>query len=98
MCDVSGCSVSSACGLMKPFSSIISYLLTFKRCPLVTYTYVYATMLDSVTESVKKSPQEASTASTVEVLLWKHFRKAINIPVSYTHLRAHETVLDLVCR
>ena len=21
-----------------------------------------------------------------------------NIPVSYTHLRAHETVLDLVCR
>ena len=29
------------------------------------------------------------------------FRNAINIglpPVSYTHLRAHETVLDLVCR
>ena len=22
----------------------------------------------------------------------------IDIPVSYTHLRAHETVLDLVCR
>ena len=21
-----------------------------------------------------------------------------NVPVSYTHLRAHETVLDLVCR
>mgnify|MGYP003381695666 CR=1 FL=1 len=25
-------------------------------------------------------------------------RKAIGVPVSYTHLRAHETVLDLVCR
>ena len=24
--------------------------------------------------------------------------KLVNIPVSYTHLRAHETVLDLVCR
>ena len=24
--------------------------------------------------------------------------KPSNIPVSYTHLRAHETVLDLVCR
>ena len=23
---------------------------------------------------------------------------AVNMPVSYTHLRAHETVLDLVCR
>ena len=23
---------------------------------------------------------------------------AVKIPVSYTHLRAHETVLDLVCR
>ena len=22
----------------------------------------------------------------------------LNLPVSYTHLRAHETVLDLVCR
>ena len=26
------------------------------------------------------------------------FKKYINDPVSYTHLRAHETVLDLVCR
>ena len=26
-----------------------------------------------------------------------HFYDVIN-PVSYTHLRAHETVLDLVCR
>ena len=25
-------------------------------------------------------------------------RKVILNPVSYTHLRAHETVLDLVCR
>ena len=32
---------------------------------------------------------------------WKAFRwfhAAAFTPVSYTHLRAHETVLDLVCR
>ena len=28
-----------------------------------------------------------------EVMDWPHLE-----PVSYTHLRAHETVLDLVCR
>ena len=27
-----------------------------------------------------------------------HAKQAGQIPVSYTHLRAHETVLDLVCR
>ena len=32
--------------------------------------------------------------------LWPIVRRATNVdtPVSYTHLRAHETVLDLVCR
>ena len=31
---------------------------------------------------------------------WAAFRAALDDagPVSYTHLRAHETVLDLVCR
>ena len=33
-------------------------------------------------------PLEAATKSA----------KAAQAPVSYTHLRAHETVLDLVCR
>ena len=28
----------------------------------------------------------------------RHFFSRNHIPVSYTHLRAHETVLDLVCR
>ena len=28
----------------------------------------------------------------------KDFGKGSVMPVSYTHLRAHETVLDLVCR
>src|SRR5665811_2056174 len=31
----------------------------------------------------------------VQVLLWQ---QPLVSPVSYTHLRAHETVLDLVCR
>ena len=34
-----------------------------------------------------------------ETLLLRHKRKVwSHISVSYTHLRAHETVLDLVCR
>ena len=27
-----------------------------------------------------------------------HYNSSLRTPVSYTHLRAHETVLDLVCR
>src|SRR5664280_3840359 len=38
----------------------------------------------------------------LRIVLTKNATEAINIavfgPVSYTHLRAHETVLDLVCR
>ena len=29
---------------------------------------------------------------------WRRPGLVADIPVSYTHLRAHETVLDLVCR
>ena len=32
------------------------------------------------------------------ILKWKAFGPILEMPVSYTHLRAHETVLDLVCR
>ena len=35
----------------------------------------------------------------IEVLEWKLSEwQHIETPVSYTHLRAHETVLDIVCR
>src|SRR5664280_232030 len=38
--------------------------------------------------------------TVAEVEAWKDrfLLAAENAPVSYTHLRAHETVLDLVCR
>ena len=35
---------------------------------------------------------------TKRVILEMYDDMAVAIPVSYTHLRAHETVLDLVCR
>ena len=35
--------------------------------------------------------------STVEVLGPERSSPGTTVPVSYTHLRAHETVLDLVC-
>ena len=45
---------------------------------------------------------EARWIATVDTdLVLKNHAVAVNngrIPVSYTHLRAHETVLDLVCR
>ena len=39
-------------------------------------------------------------ASTSEGVFWETLNAAgvMQVPVSYTHLRAHETVLDLVCR
>ena len=45
------------------------------------------------------SPAHNPQAQKVEPLLWKaEEQKDPIVPVSYTHLRAHETVLDLVCR
>src|SRR5665811_2512782 len=43
----------------------------------------------------KQDPVPGNTGSRV-LLPWN--AKWISDPVSYTHLRAHETVLDLVCR
>ena len=34
----------------------------------------------------------------IDVLSQPAKREALTKPVSYTHLRAHETVLDIVCR
>src|SRR5664280_3432149 len=40
----------------------------------------------------------AAHRSLVEAAVAAHVRVYCEKPVSYTHLRAHETVLDLVCR
>ena len=40
----------------------------------------------------------ACSGETDGILLFTVYDREHNIPVSYTHLRAHETVLDLVCR
>ena len=46
-----------------------------------------------------KQPNTALTwpATTTQTVLWD-VSGTSSAPVSYTHLRAHETVLDLVCR
>ena len=44
---------------------------------------------------------EGPTSAVETASLWSRFAAmttAVLAPVSYTHLRAHETVLDLVCR
>src|SRR5665811_568683 len=38
------------------------------------------------------------TKDIVETRIRQQVMMALSSPVSYTHLRAHETVLDLVCR
>src|SRR5665811_1486997 len=47
-------------------------------------------------------PATASVEAQELICLWMCFKANVlgdgNRPVSYTHLRAHETVLDLVCR
>ena len=37
-------------------------------------------------------------ASAAELVMGESDERIPAVPVSYTHLRAHETVLDLVCR
>ena len=41
--------------------------------------------------------ERAAGAPTPDLVVWPENAADID-PVSYTHLRAHETVLDLVCR
>ena len=43
-------------------------------------------------------PFNAYEAYLFSVHMLAHMLLTMLIPVSYTHLRAHETVLDLVCR
>ena len=53
-------------------------------------------ILDEATSSV-----DSETESIIQYAIERLIQKRTSIiiaPVSYTHLRAHETVLDLVCR
>ena len=44
------------------------------------------------------SPGQFSAGVSIELLILVFIGGIGSLPVSYTHLRAHETVLDLVCR
>ena len=60
-------------------------------------------LVEAITQNVVKHPvlpDAASRAKLVERKSAKFTEKYADYinPVSYTHLRAHETVLDLVCR
>ena len=52
-------------------------------------------MPDYLIESAEASADRVATKTTVAANVR---RGTTNRAVSYTHLRAHETVLDLVCR
>ena len=49
--------------------------------------------LDVLVENSRRVPM-----SSLRMIDYAQTKQAIERPVSYTHLRAHETVLDLVCR
>ena len=54
---------------------------------------------DSVWEAMKAQAQAAEHAPSAPVFGSDVAHRMVDFaPVSYTHLRAHETVLDLVCR
>ena len=50
--------------------------------------------MGEATEITKNQTQITGTVTVTS----DDMARAIREPVSYTHLRAHETVLDLVCR
>src|SRR5665811_1540779 len=56
---------------------------------------------DQTLDNFEKYDSPSYRRITQEFAYWDdiavHFRGTVH-PVSYTHLRAHETVLDLVCR
>ena len=54
---------------------------------------------DSVrTDWAAKKALVLASSDLPDLFFGRYALTASDIPVSYTHLRAHETVLDLVCR
>ena len=63
---------------------------------LYTYSMISSVQMNQFNLDKTKAYEIANPLS-VE---WEYMRPSLwpSMPVSYTHLRAHETVLDLVCR
>ena len=57
------------------------------------YSSSYQTVSDNTATKLTIDTEEFDTSSAFDTSTSR-----FTIPVSYTHLRAHETVLDLVCR
>src|SRR5665811_1961785 len=80
--------------------AIVDPLLMTKLPPKLVAT----TGIDALTHAVESymslvaSPMTEGCALYAMELIGRHLRPAAANPANYTHLRAHETVLDLVCR
>ena len=67
---------------------------TLDRSSAASDVYKRQVLDPIVTSSKQVEIQMEEEKNTV----WLRPERHCEIPVSYTHLRAHETVLDLVCR
>ena len=76
---------------MKNFKKILLLILVtsvFNRCTdHVDYEAIEGYQITSEIYFQQESDYDAALVGTYDVLQWLFF----NIPVSYTHLRAHET-------
>src|SRR5665811_1707675 len=72
---------------------------TFEAAPLDYFNSTYDLDLDQAwMDKVRKSALRFSTFCSASFISDQGLIMTNHHSVSYTHLRAHETVLDLVCR
>ena len=70
----------------------------YKSCEFAHFFSAMGVKVSIIQRNVRLLPeQEPEIGYVVEKKLGEHVSISTG-PVSYTHLRAHETVLDLVCR
>ena len=65
---------------------------------LLLITLLCVSVLSAKTIELKFWTHEDPNRKEIEMRYIQEFQKMYPDAVSYTHLRAHETVLDLVCR
>src|SRR5665811_948174 len=73
-------------------------LILMMLCGLLCFGFSLSVMSDIVTRTVGHPWLWLQEVTSTLFIYAIFIGAAVATPVSYTHLRAHETVLDLVCR
>eukprot|EP00656_Telonema_subtile_P024537 TRINITY_DN2674_c0_g1_i2.p1 TRINITY_DN2674_c0_g1~~TRINITY_DN2674_c0_g1_i2.p1 ORF type:complete len:149 (+),score=13.83 TRINITY_DN2674_c0_g1_i2:75-521(+) len=76
----------------------VSFKITLTSDPKLPFKIVSVPEAAPFTAVIKYVAEEFSVKPETSAVITNEGRTFNPAPVSYTHLRAHETVLDLVCR